>query len=66
MSCVVNLTDVKSCIFKKFFLITFVVTIVSVFDNFTPNFTQPETFTFVNNIVINYLSSKKLLCKRML
>jgi hypothetical protein len=30
------------------------------FNNLTPTFTKPDTFTFENNIVINCLLTKKL------
>jgi hypothetical protein len=43
----------------------FLVASVSVFNNFIPAFTKPETFAFVNNTVINCLSAEKLPCKGM-
>jgi hypothetical protein len=55
-----NIMDVKSCMFNEICM-AFLVTSVSVFNNFTPTVTKPETFTFVNNIVTNCLPMKKLL-----
>jgi hypothetical protein len=55
--------EVKSCMFNEILHMAFLVTSVSVFDNFLPTFVKPEMFAFVNNIVINCLSMKKLLYK---
>jgi hypothetical protein len=51
-----NLRDVKSCVFNEVFRMAFLATSVSVFNNFIPTFTKPDTLTFVNNIV-NCLST---------
>jgi hypothetical protein len=59
--CVRDLTEVKSCMFNEISHMAFLVTSISTFNNFIPTFTKPETFTFLNNIVINCLPMKKLL-----
>jgi hypothetical protein len=43
--------EVKFCMFNEVFHMVFLVTTVSIVNNFIPTFTKPDIFTFVNNSV---------------
>jgi hypothetical protein len=55
-----NLAEVKSCMFNEISCMVFLVTSVSMLNNFIATFTKPETFTFLNNTVINCLMTKEV------
>jgi hypothetical protein len=55
-----NLTEVMSCMLKEISRMAFIVTSVPKFNNFIPTLTKLEAFTFLNDIVINCHSTKKL------
>lgn len=57
-TCVGSLTEVKSRMFTDISRMAFLVTSVSMFNNFIPIFANPGTFTFANIIVLNCLSRR--------